>query len=205
MARIFPTLLLVLICSAAWGQSSNPQPPNTPPSPADSSSKQTQAPSPPSPWDVPIVDPGAVPNSSDKKEPAVKRKLEQLVPSCLDVLWGFHTCWYSPPASPPKTTPTTKTPDENEFAKDMDVGDFYLERRNYAGASLRFREALEHKTNDPLATFKLAQALEGNHQADEAAEKYAAYLKLEPNGRLARQAKKALERLQTRSAGGRTR
>lgn len=83
----------------------------------------------------------------------------------------------------------------------MDVGKFYLnERKNYAGATLRFRDALQHKPDDPVATFMLAQSLEGLHQAEEARENYATYLTLEPNGRFAGQAKKALGRLQSRTA-----
>ena len=83
----------------------------------------------------------------------------------------------------------------------MEVGDFYLnEKRNYMGAALRFRDALEHNPNDPLATFRLAQSLEGLSQFDEARQTYATYLKLEPNGRLVDQANKALERLQSKTA-----
>lgn len=204
MRRMFATLLLMALGSlVAQGQTSTPQPPNTPPAPGESSSKQALPPSPPSPPDAPIPDPGTLPASPDKKEPAAKRKMEQLIPSCLDVLWGFHTCWYSPPASPAKKSASApSTADEAEFAKDMDVGDFYLsERKNYGGAMLRFRDALEHKPNDPLATFRFAQSLEGLHQADEARQAYAAYLKLEPKGRFVGEAKKALERLQTKNAG----
>jgi hypothetical protein len=201
MRCIFATLLLmIMICPAVYGQTSNPQPPNTPPNPGDSSSQQVQPPAPPSPPDAPIPDQSTLPSAQDKKESAAKRKLEQLIPSCLNVFWGYHTCWYSPPASPPKTKPSTGNVDEAEFAKDMDVGDFYLERRNNAGAMMRFRDALEHKPNDPLATFKLAQSLEGLRLADEARESYAAYLKLEPKGRFAGEAKKALERLRATDA-----
>ena len=201
MRCIFALLLMTIVlgCSAAYGQNSNPQTPNTPPTPGDSSSKQAEPPSAPTPPDAPIPDQATLPGSSDKKQSAAKRKLEQLVPSCLNILWGFHTCWSSPPASPPKAP--AKTVADPEFAKDMEIGDFYLnERKNYAGAVLRFRDALEHKPNDPLATFKLAQSLEGLRQADEARQSYSTYLKLEPDGRFAGQAKKALERLQTESA-----
>lgn len=169
MNRILATLLLTIsVCLVVHGQTSTPQPPNTPLPPGDSSSRQVQPPSPPMPPDAPIPDSSTAPTSSNKNDPAVKRKLEQLVPGCLNVLWGFHTCWYSPPASPPKAKPPTSSVDEAEFAKDMDVGNFYLnERRNYPGAMMRFQDALEHKPNDPRATFGLAQSLEGLHRADE--------------------------------------
>ena len=81
------------------------------------------------------------------------------------------------------------------------MGDFYLnERKNYKGAELRFRDALEHKPNDPLATFRLAQSLEGLSQFDDARQNYESYLKLDPNGHFAEQANKALERLQSKTA-----
>lgn len=124
--------------------------------------------------------------------------MQEAVPHCLNI-FAYHTCWSQPPA--PKSQPAAAPKDDPEFAKDIDVGDFYLtEKKNYKGAELRFRDALEHKPNDPTATFKLAQALEGLKAADEARDTYAAYLKLEPNGPFAVQAKKAIDRLQANSA-----
>jgi hypothetical protein len=199
MHRILAMLLVIVVGLLAQGQTSTPRPPNTPPSPADSTSQQSQPPSPPSPPDAPIPDQGALPAPADQKQSPVKRKLEELAPNCLNVSWGFHTCWSSPPAAKPKTPIDPKA--EAEFAEDMDVGDFYLnKKKNYAGAMMRFRDALDHKPNDPLATFRLAQSLEGLHQADEARQDYQTYLKLEPKGQFAGQATKALERLQSKSA-----
>lgn len=83
----------------------------------------------------------------------------------------------------------------------MDVGDFYLQKKNYAGAMLRFKDALEHKPSDSLATFKLAQSFEGLHRADEARQNYTAYLTLEPKGSMVDQVQKALKRLQAKDAG----
>ncbi|HEY6251681.1 MAG TPA: hypothetical protein VI685_17115 [Candidatus Angelobacter sp.] len=200
MRNIFATLLLaVLFSPAAYSQSSTPRPPNTPLPPGESSSQQVQPPSVPLPPDSPMPDLGTLPQSQDKKQSAVKRKVQELVPHCLNIIWAFHTCWSQPPA--PKPQPGVSPTDDPEFAKDMDVGDFYLtERRNYKGAELRFRDALEHKANDPTATFKLAQSLEGLGQADEARDDYAAYLKLDPSGHFVDQAKKALDRLQSKNA-----
>ena len=204
MRRISATLLLMfLICSVAYGQTStnppttaNPRGSGNPPS-ADSTSQQAQPPSVPLPDDSPMPDLGTLPQTQDKKESAVKRKLKELDPHCLN-LFVFHTCWSQPPADP-KTAADVKA--DPEFTKDMEVGDFYLnERKNYKGAELRFRDALEHKPNDPLATFKLAQSLEGLRQFDEARQTYATYLKLDPNGRFVEQANKALERLESKTA-----
>jgi len=192
-----PLLLMVLLCSAVYAQVAVSPPANSNPPNNDSTSQPPQAPSPPLPSDSPMPDLGKLPQAQDKKQSASKRKLDELVPHCLDIFWAFHACW----SSPPPTKAATVVTDDPEFAKDMDVGDFYLtERKNYKGAELRFRDALEHKPKDPGATFKLAQSLEGQGQADEARDDYAAYLKLEPNGRFVEQAKKALDRLQSRNA-----
>ena len=196
-----PLLLVVLFSSILYSQTSNPRPPNTPPAPGESSSQQqAQPPSVPVPDDSPLPDLGTLPDTEGKKQSAIKRKLDDLKPHCIDI-FALHTCWSQPPA--PKAQPAAKTADDPEYLKDMDVGDFYLtERKNYKGAELRFRDALEHKPNDPTATFRLAQSLEGLGQGDEAKDGYGAYLTLAPNGPFVDQAKKALERLQARSAQG---
>lgn len=195
MRCIFATLLLtIFVCSVAYGQNSNSQPSNTtgqgdssskqPQNSGDSSSQQAQQPSPPADSSTP----------PEKKQSAVKRKLKELVPSCANV-GAYVKCKASKPEKAKDPGP------DNEYAKDMDVGDFYLnERKNYAGAMMRFRDALEQKPNDPLATFKLAQALEGLKQNDEAREDYAAYLKLEPKGPHVGESQQALDRLQPQNA-----
>jgi hypothetical protein len=45
---------------------------------------------------------------------------------------------------------------EREFAKDMEIGTYNFRSKNYRGAELRFRHALDHKPGQPDATFKLA-------------------------------------------------
>lgn len=79
--------------------------------------------------------------------------------------------------------------------KDVEVGDYYFKRKNYKAAISRYREALEYKPKDALATFKLAQALENAGQAKEAAQNYRAYLLILPRGPSAEDSKKALARL----------
>jgi Flp pilus assembly protein TadD len=79
--------------------------------------------------------------------------------------------------------------------KDIDVGDYYYKAGNYKAAVSRFREALQFKACDAVATFKLAQALEKNKQFEEARAQYEAYLAILKDGRSAGEARKALERL----------
>ena len=204
MRYLSATLVFVLVCAVAQAQTTTgaqtPNPPtNLPSTPTtDSSSQQVKPPLAPLPDDSPMPDQGKLPMPQDTKKSAVKRKLEQLAPNCLDIFYGFHTCWSSPPAPPAKSLNRATDP---EFAKDMEVGDFYLtERKNYAGAAMRFRDALELEPNDPEAIYKLAQSLEGLHQIDEARQDYETYLRLQPEGKFAAQAKKALERLQQNGA-----
>jgi len=85
--------------------------------------------------------------------------------------------------------------DPHKAQKAVEIGDFYLKRKNYRAAESRYREALYWKDNDAVATIRLAQVLEKLGQPDEAAEEYQSYLKILPHGPEAEEAKKALDRL----------
>lgn len=90
--------------------------------------------------------------------------------------------------------------DPHKAQKSVEVGDFYLKRKNYAAAIDRYREALQYKPNDAIATFRLAQALEQDQKFDDARKEYANYLKILPHGPSAADARKALERLHKTAA-----
>jgi len=85
--------------------------------------------------------------------------------------------------------------DPHKAAKDIEVGDYYFKRKNYAGAESRYREALYYKENDAVATFRLAECLEKMNRTDDARTEYQNYLKILPYGPLAPDAKKAIDRL----------
>src|SRR6185437_2793507 len=114
----------------------------------------------------------------------------------------------TPPSNDTKTHPNADldNPDIGEFhpfdphraAKDVEVGDFYYKRQNYRAAVSRYREALLYKPNDAVATFSLADALEKAGDRQEAAQNYKAYLKILPYGPKAKDAHKALQRLQSK-------
>jgi len=87
--------------------------------------------------------------------------------------------------------------DPHKAAKDIEVGDYYFKRKNYAGAESRYREALYYKENDAMATFRLGECLEKMNRLDEARTEYQNYLKILPFGPLAPDAKKAIDRLTT--------
>jgi tetratricopeptide (TPR) repeat protein len=90
--------------------------------------------------------------------------------------------------------------DPHKALKDIEVGDFYLKRKNYRAAENRYREALLYKPNDAIATYRLGQTLEKMGQADEARLNYEGYLKILPEGPLAADAHKALDRLQRKES-----
>ncbi len=79
--------------------------------------------------------------------------------------------------------------------KDVEVGDFYYKRSNYKGAISRYREALELRPAYPLATFKLADALEKDKQLEDAAIYYSEYVRQFPDGPQLAAARQALARL----------
>ncbi len=82
--------------------------------------------------------------------------------------------------------------------KDVEVGDFYYKQGNYKAALSRFREALQFKPHDAVATFKLAQTLEKAKEFEEARDRYEEYLAILKDGPSEGEARKALERLKKR-------
>ena len=69
-----------------------------------------------------------------------------------------------------------------EFAEDIEIGTYAFKYKNYRGAELRFRHALEYKPGQPDATFKLAESLDKLGKSDEAKQQYQAYLSSQPHG-----------------------
>jgi tetratricopeptide (TPR) repeat protein len=84
--------------------------------------------------------------------------------------------------------------------KDIEVGEFYMKRKNYRAAEDRFREALTYKPGDAMATFRLAEVLDAEGQDAEAIRNYQEYLKIPSSGKFAPEAKRALARLEQKSS-----
>jgi tetratricopeptide (TPR) repeat protein len=89
--------------------------------------------------------------------------------------------------------------DPHKAAKDVEVGDFYFHRQNYRAALDRYQEALYYQYNNAVATFKVGSSQEKLGNFDEAVEAYQTYLKILPQGPLAREAHEAIARLATKS------
>ena len=85
--------------------------------------------------------------------------------------------------------------DPHKALKDIEVGDFYLKRKNYRAALDRYQEALVWKPNDAIANFRMAQCLEKLNQPEEALTHYEEYLRILPHGPLSAEAQKGLEKL----------
>ena len=80
-------------------------------------------------------------------------------------------------------------------AKDVEVGDYYFRRKNYKGALERYKDALYYKDNDAVASFRLAVCQEKLGDRAEATKYYEQYLKILPEGPLAKDARSSLDRL----------
>lgn len=80
-------------------------------------------------------------------------------------------------------------------ADDLHVGQFYLNREDYKGAYLRFKEATQADPENPDAVFYLAEAAHRLNHKDEAVQNYQLYLDAVPSGSKAKEARKALHDL----------
>ena len=79
--------------------------------------------------------------------------------------------------------------------KDIEVGDYYFKRKNYKAALDRYKEALYYKDGDAVASFRLAVCQEKLGDKAEARKYYEQYLKILPEGPLAKDAHASLDRL----------
>ncbi len=120
------------------------------------------------------------PKDDDKNHPASKDAVEDLVPEEGIEVSGvqeFH------PWNPMKAL------------KDIEVGDFYFKRKNYKAALERYKDALYYKDGDALASFRLAACQEKLGDRAEAKRYYEQYLKILPEGPLAKDAHASLDRM----------
>ena len=90
--------------------------------------------------------------------------------------------------------------DPHRADKNIEIGDYYFNLKNYRAAESRYREALEWKPGDAIATYKLGEVMEKEGNLTQARQNYEAYLKILPDGPLADKAKKALERIEKTKA-----
>jgi tetratricopeptide (TPR) repeat protein len=160
-------LLVLLVTTAAVTQN--------PPAPPQESSSRSQPDAAPSPPDAPAPDLGTQTTPPPKSK--AKKIANKLDPHCIDVI--FHSCWSSP-AAPPGKVLTEEEQKAQLVAKDIDVGYYYLNEKNYVAAEGRLKEAAELKPDSAPALIGLAQAQQKLGKRDQARSNYEAYLKLNP-------------------------
>jgi tetratricopeptide (TPR) repeat protein len=159
--------------------------------PPQPQSHASQAPIPAAP-DAPVPDLATVPAKEGRSPSSIRRTIDRLRPVCIDGM--LHTCWGTKPND------EFLVPEEDkQFLKETEVGDTYLKSKNYRGAELRFREALDLRPSDPEATFKLAKALNLQRKNDEAKNLYESYLKLQKAGGQTDYARTALFKINKQS------
>lgn len=80
-------------------------------------------------------------------------------------------------------------------AKDVKIGNFYLQTHDYKGAYDRFLEATRVAPEDGNAVFGLAESARGLNKTEEAITNYDIYLQAFPKGKKTKDAEKALAEL----------
>jgi hypothetical protein len=85
--------------------------------------------------------------------------------------------------------------DDERVDEDLNVAKFYMRDENYEGAYLRVKDAVKIQPEYSATHFALAEVAEKMKKKDEAIAEYQTYLKLDPDGEKAKDAKKALAAL----------
>ncbi len=102
------------------------------------------------------------------------------------------------PASAPNTEIHEVYPyDPHKAAKDVEVGQYYLKRKNYRAALDRLNEALLYKPNDAEGTFYLAQTQEKLELYALAAQGYRNYVSLSKDGPHVKESQEGIKRVES--------
>lgn len=184
MSRILAICGLILLAGgflAAQTSATTPQ----------ESSSRAQPDAAPSPPDAPMPDLGQ--QTSPPSKSKAKKLANKFDPHCIDVI--FHACWSSPEVPQPRKPLTEEQEHAQQATKDIDVGYYYLNEKNYIAAESRLKEAVELKPDSGAALIGLAQAQQKLGKGAEARASYEAYLQLNPDGPDSEKVKKALAQL----------
>jgi len=197
-----------------------------PPTDSSSQSPSDQA----APFQTDQARPAEQPSSDEtKKESKLKRKAKEAAPSCIGFSGGAGKCRHSKEDEEEQkkeaadrqlrqhcndqvdTSPKAPRADNDQpctdlhkrdAGHDLEVGDTYLEQKNYNAAAMRYRDALQNDPGNALAMLHLAQALENAGRRSEAYEQYQNFLNTDPQGPNAKRAREALDRLRPYWTGG---
>jgi len=98
---------------------------------------------------------------------------------------------------------STKNKTKEQLIKeDLDVGGYYLDRKNWKAAQARFTSAFSLDSENPEVVWGLAEAERHLQLYKEAAEHYKLFLSYDPDGPHHREARKALEEVQIAGPNG---
>jgi tetratricopeptide (TPR) repeat protein len=180
MTSFIATVLLFLLINSAPAQSTASES-------AQESSSRPQPQQAPTPPDAPSPDLGS--QTSPAPTSKAKKVADKFDPHCINVI--FHACWSSP-AAPQGKQLTEEEKQAQQAAKDIDVGYYYLNEKNYVAAESRLKEAVELKPDAAAAYIGLGQAQQKLGKSADARQSYEAYLKIAPDSPDAEKVKKAL-------------
>ena len=79
--------------------------------------------------------------------------------------------------------------------KNVEIGTYYLKKKNYDAAIERFLDAIRYKSNHALAHRRLAEAFEGKGELADAVQYYTKYLEILPSAGDADKVRKRIEKL----------
>ena len=213
MRYVFPWVLLLAgtCCLAQQPQPSNPSPPGQSSSSQSSSSqaspnkKADSEASSRSSSPTPDASQGtAVPptdgNAQDDQESSSRDTRIDTSPPTDDAKNHPDSKAAVAGMEPPPPTDTTGVQEVHPWnpykaSKDVEIGDYYFRRKNYKAALDRYKEALFYKDNDAVATYRLAVCQEKLGDKAEARKNFEQYLKILPEGPLAKDARASIERL----------
>jgi tetratricopeptide (TPR) repeat protein len=83
-----------------------------------------------------------------------------------------------------------------EAAHDVEVGDYYFSQKNYNGALMRYKSAVEDKPQDTAIHVRMGRAFEKLGKLPEAIQQYKAAQEVQGSEKWSDEAKAALVRLQ---------
>jgi len=107
------------------------------------------------------------------------------------------------PRSSDDDAPATGKPAKSkakEIKEDVDVGGFYLDKKNWKAAQERFQTAFALDAENPDAVWGLAEAERHLQQLDRAKAHYELFLSYDPTGPHSKAARKALEQVESERA-----
>jgi tetratricopeptide (TPR) repeat protein len=125
-------------------------------------------------------------------------KLEQGESSSKDSEINLETPGRTSSSGAPSTVHETLPYDPHKAAKDIEVGQYYLKRKNYRAALDRFNEALLYKPNDAEAVYRLAQTQEKLELYALAYQNYRSYQTIFKEGPYVKEAQEAMQRIEPR-------